>query len=389
MLWKNILTIAFVFLAAAPALANDEIVFFGTRNNGPTRGFYTSHFDSDTGKLTVPEFNARTDSPAYFVITPDSRHLYACNSESNFRGGTNMGGVSAFAIDTATAKLTFLNDTPSGGGDPSYITLDHTGRFVLVANYQGNRTPGEGGTVAVYALKPDGSLGERTAFDQHKGTSIDPDRQKQAYAHSIVVDPSNHFAIVDDLGLDKVFVYRFDDKTGTLTANDPPFASVKPGSGPRHTAFHPSGRVVYVIQEMGSMITAFHWDGDKGTLEKFQEISTLPSDFTGTNTAAEIRVHPSGRFLYATNRGHDSVAMFAIDPRTFELSMTGTVPSAGKTPRNFEFDPLGRWMIVTNHGSDNAVVFSIDQVTGKLTQCGDPVAVTYPFCPRFLPLTRR
>ncbi len=364
--------------------AEDSYVFFGTHNAGPTRGFYLGHFDTENGKLTVPTFDAHSDGCAYFVITADGTHLYTCNAGANFGGAQHMGSISAFGLDPATGKLTLLNQLPSGGEDPSYISLDKTGRFALVANYQGNRVPGEGGTVAVFSIKPDGSFDKQTAFDQHKGTSVDASRQKQAYAHSIIVDPSNKFALCPDLGLDKVFIYRFDENTGALAPNNPPFVAVKPGSGPRHVIFHPNGKIVYVIHEIGSIITAFNWDGTKGTLTPFQEISTLPADFKGTNTCAEVRITPDAKYVYASNRGHDSIAQFTVDPATFKLTFVTTVPSGGKTPRNFEFDPTHRWMVVTNHDSDNAVVFKIDAATGKLSQQGEPVAVTYPFCPRFL-----
>ncbi len=366
----------------------DYYVFFGTHNSGATRGFYLSTFDSKTGALSVPKMDVHSDGCAYYVIAADGKHLYTCNSVMNFGGTQHMGAISAFALDPKTGQLTLLNQKPSGGEDPSYICLDQTGKFALVANYQGNRVAGEGGTIAVFAIQADGSFGERTAFDQHKGTSIDPSRQKQAYAHSIIVDPTNRFAIVCDLGLDKVFVYKFDEKTGTLAPNDPAFATVKPGSGPRHPIFHPNGKIVYVLHEMGSMITAFHWDSDKGALSAFQEISTLPADFKGTSACAEIRISPDGKFVYASNRGDDSIAEFSVDPESFKLTMVGTTKSGGKTPRNFDWDPTATWMIVSNHDSDNAVVFKRDAATDRLTQTGAPIAVTYPLCPRFLPITK-
>lgn len=373
-------------MPAMRARAAEYDVFFGTQSAGPTKGLSMAHFDSDTGKLTKPEMNVHADAPAYYVFTADGKFLYTCNAIANFGGAQHMGAVSAFAVDPKTKKLTLLNQLPSAGDDPSYISLDKTGRFALVANYNGNKVAGEGGTVAVFSIKPDGSFGERTALDQHKGTSINASRQGQAYAHSIITDPSNKFALSPDLGVDKVYIYRFDEKTGALTPNDPAFVTLKPGSGPRHIVFHPNGKIVYVIQEMGSMITAFTWDGQKGALTPFQEISTLPADFTGTSTCAEIRVSPNEKYVYASNRGHNSIAQLAIDPQTFKLTLLRTVPSGGNTPRNFEFDPTGKWMVVTNHGSNNAVVFSIDPATGQLAQKGDPVAVDYPFCPRFFPL---
>ncbi len=362
-----------VFLASvAASRAADLFVYFGSHRSGPGIGFSLAHFDTDTGALTKPEFLLAAVSPAFFVIHPDGRRLYTCNSGS-------PGGVSACEIDPHTGRLTVLNKMPAGGGDPSYISLDRTARFALTANYNG-------GSIAVFALKPDGSLGDRTAFVQHTGSSVNPQRQTKPYAHSIVVDPANRFALVADLGVDKVFVYRFNEKDGTLQPNDPPFATVAPGSGPRHVKFHPNGRWVYAINEIASTVTGFNWNPTNGTLTEFQTISTLPEDFKGASTGAEIEVHPNGKFLYGSNRGHDSLAVFAIDQQTGRLAPVEHVSSDGKTPRNFAFDPTGKWILCSNHGSDNAVVFRVDENTGRLKQTGEPVAVPYPFCERFLPV---
>jgi 6-phosphogluconolactonase len=331
-----------------------------------------ARFDTDTGALTSPRLDVEAVQPAFFVIHPDGRHLYTCNSGS-------PGGISAYAIDPKTANLTRINGVPSGGDDPSYVCLDHTARFALVANYNS-------GNIAAFALQPDGSIGARTAFVQHTGRSINPQRQTHAYAHSIIVDPTNHFALAADLGVDKLFVYRFDDRTGALTPNDPPFAAVTPGSGPRHVTFHPNGRWVYLINEMGCTVTAFNWDSARGALAEFQTVPTLPADFKGANTCAEILVHPNGKFLYASNRGHDSIVVFAIDAASGRLTALEHVPTQGRTPRNFAFDPTGRWIICTNQDSNNAVVFRVDDATGRLTQTGKPVPVPSPFCERFLPV---
>ncbi|MEO7412207.1 MAG: lactonase family protein [Opitutaceae bacterium] len=359
-----------MLLQTFPANGAEMFVYFGSHRSGPGRGFSLARFDTDTGVLTKPEFLLEAKEPAYFVIHPDGRHLYTCNS------GT-PGGVSAYTIDPRTGALTLLNRQLAGGGDTSYLTLDRTNRFALVANY-------DGGNIAAFALKPDFSLGDWTAFVQHTGKSINPQRQTHAYAHSIITDPSNRFVLVADLGVDKVFVYRFDQNTGSLKANDPAFVSVAPGSGARHVKFHPNGRWVYLINELASTVTGFDWDGDRGTLAEFQTVSTLPAGFTGTSTCAEVEVHPNGKFLYGTNRGHDSLAAFAIDPANGRLTAIQHVPSGGKTPRNFAFDPTAKWIVCTNHNSDNAVVFRVDAETGKLTQHGEPVSVPAPFCERFL-----
>jgi len=354
-------------LALFPAAAADMFVFFGTHTAGPGHGFSVSHFDSDSGVLTKPVYLVDAPAPAFFFIHPDGKHLYTVNSP---------GFVSAYAVDTATAHLTLINQQPCPG-DPSYISLDKTCRYVFVANY-------EGGNFAVYALKPDFSIGERTALVQHTGSSVNPQRQKHAYPHSIRIDPANRFVLVPDLGLDKLFVYRFNERDGTVVPNDPPFAKVAPGSGPRHMVFHPNGRWVYLVNEMGSTVILFDWDSARGALTELQTVSTLPADFKETNNCAEIDVHPNGKFLYASNRGHDSLAVFAIDAGTGRLTLVERVPTQGKLPRNFAFDPTAHWLVVTNHGSDNAMVFRVDESTGKLTPKGEPVSVPSPFCERFL-----
>lgn len=356
---------------AGPALAADLFVYFGSHGKGPNIGFSLAHFDTETGRLTTPVFLQEAVAPAYFIIRPDGKRLYTCNSDP----GSSVG---AYAIDPVTARLTFLNQKPSGGGDPSYVSLDATGRYLMVANYLG-------GSIAVFALQPDGSIGERTAFVQHTGASVNPSNQTRAHAHSIRVDPTNRFVLVADLGVDKVFVYRLDPKIGALQSNDPAFASVAPGAGPRHTAFHPNGRYVYLINQMGGSIVRFGWDSNRGALTQFETISTLPEGAQVTSTgAAEIAIHPSGKFLYATNRGHNSVAVFSVQPETGRLTPIQHISTQGKTPRNCEFDPAAKWLLVTNQDSNNAVVFRIDQKTGRLTQAGQPVPVPAPFCERFL-----
>jgi 6-phosphogluconolactonase len=357
-----------VALALLPAAAADLTVYFGTHTAGPGKGFSVSHFDTVTGILSKPEFLLETPAPAYFVIAPGGRRLYACNS---------TGFVSAYSIDPATPQLKLINQKPSGGGDPSYISLDRTGRYVFVANY-------DGGNIAAWALEPDGSLGERTAFVQHRGSSVNPQRQSHAFAHSIRVDSTNRFVLVADLGLDKLFVYKFNVKDGSLAANDPPFAKAAPGSGPRHVVFHPNGRWVYLITEMGNTIMLFDWDPRRGALSEVQTVSTLPKTFQGVSTCAEIQVHPSGRFVYASNRGPDSIAVFSVDGKTGRLTLIQDVQSGGDTPRNFDMDPTAHWLLVTNHGSNTAMVFRIDQQTGRLTPTGQPLDVPSPFCPRFL-----
>jgi 6-phosphogluconolactonase len=238
----------------------------------------------------------------------------------------------------------------------------------------------------VFAIMPDGSLGAQTGFDQHAGTGPDKDRQEGPHAHCVITDPAGHFALCTDLGNDKIYVYRFDATTGKITPNTPAFGMVKPGFGPRHLIFNPNGKVLYCINEMGSSVTAFNWDGAKGTLTEFQTITTLPADFKAFNKDAEIIFSPDGKFLYASARGHDAIAVFAVDAATGALSLVQDVPAGGKTPRYYSFDPTGKWIICGHQDSNTAVVFSVDAATGKLTQHGNPIAVPGPICIRYLPV---
>ena len=368
-----------LYLAAVLAVAGghgsqaaDMFVYFGTHRAATNAGFSLARFNPDTGELSKPEFLLPALAPAFFEIHPDGRYLYTCNA-------TSAGEVSAYEIEPHTGALTWLNSCPSGGGEPSYLSLDQTARYGLVANY-------DGGNLAVFALKADGSLGGRTAFAQHTGSSVDPRRQTRAYAHSILAAPDNRFVLGADLGVDKIYVYRFNSQDGSLKANDPACVRIAMGSGPRHLKFHPNGRWVYVLNEISSTVVGFNWNAETGTLGEFQTASTLPADYFGVNTAAEISVHPNGKFLYASNRGHDSLAVFAIDPQSGWLKLVEHISCGGKLPRNFTFDPTGKWILCCNHGSDNAVVFRVDGTTGRLTQNGPAVPVPYPFCARFLPV---
>jgi 6-phosphogluconolactonase len=366
-----------VSLAALPAMAGDLVVLFGSQVPGPDKGFSIAHFDTETGALTRPELLLAAQSPVYFVIHPDGKHLYTCNSIGKTQDQPG-GGVSAYSIDPKTAHLTFINQKNTGGIGPAYVSVDHTGRFCLIANYGA-------GSVSVFAIEPDGSLGARTAFDQHTGSSVNPDRQKAPHAHSIRLDLSNRFALVPDLGVDKVYIYRFNSDDGSLAPNDPPFAALPPGSGPRHIAFHPNGKLIYVSNEIANTVAAFAWDSDKGQMTELQTISSLPADYKGSDTCAEIGVRPDGKFLYVSNRGSDTVGVFSIDD-SGRLTPVQQIPTQGKVPRNFELDPSGKWIILTNQMGDTTVVYRIDEASGRLTQVGDPIPIKNPFCPRFFEL---
>jgi 6-phosphogluconolactonase len=378
-----ILLFALVLLTLLTAAAESKgkyIFYVGTytAEGSKSRGIYAYRFDADTGQITSLGLAAETINPSFVALHPNGRFLYAVNEVQNYKG-PNSGGVSAFSIDRATGTLTFLNEVPSRGADPCYITLDKTGKYVLVANYTG-------GSIAVFPVLEDGKLGEASAFLQHTGHGTNPARQEKAHAHSIDLSPDNRFAMVDDLGLDQLFVYKFDSANGSLTPNDPPFARLDPGAGPRHFALSPSGRFAYVVAEMHSTVTVFSNNGKTGTLVPLQTISALPKDFTGQNDDAEIQMHPSGKFLYASNRGSDTITIFAIDPGKGTLTPVAYTSTQGKIPRSFEIDPTGKFLFAANQKSDNVVVFRIDGKTGRLTPTGQVLEVGSPVCVKFLKL---
>jgi 6-phosphogluconolactonase len=355
---------------------NNLYVYFGTASKGPGKGFSLSLFDTNTGNLSTPKLNIEAVSPAFFAIDKNGEYLYTTNEVDAMKDQPG-GAISAYKIDQGTGNLTLLNQQPSGGAGPCHISLDAAGKYVFVANYNG-------GNFSVYSIEKDGKLGKQTAFMQHSGSSVHPQRQTKPHTHCIKSDPSNRFVLVTDLGTDKLFVYRFNQKNGSIQPNNPPYSSPAPGSGPRHFAFHTSGKWVYLLNELSSSVTVYAWENNKGQLTELQTLGTLPTDFNGTNTAAEIAVHPNGKFLYCTNRGHNSIALFSIDTNTGKIEFVERYSSQGKIPRNFCIDPSAKWMIVTNHGTNNAAVFKIDPETGKLTYTENSVTVPNPFCIQFL-----
>ncbi len=363
---------------AAPAPQEKYIFYVGTYTEDGTnsKGIYAYGFDPKTGEVAPLGVAAETTNPSFVALSPNGRFLYAVNEVGNYKG-PNSGGVSVFSVDHASGKLTFLNEVATRGADPCYITVDKMGKFVLVANYTG-------GSVAVFPVLADGKLGEASAFVQHTGKGTNPERQEGPHAHSIDLSPDNRFAYVDDLGLDELLVYKFDSAKGTLTPNDPPFAKLDAGSGPRHFALSPSGKFAYVISEMGRSVTVFSNDAASGKLQRLQTVSTLPKDFTGRNDDAEIEIHPSGKYLYASNRGNESIAVYAIDPEKGTLALVEIAPTGGKEPRSFAIDPTGRFLFAANQKSDNIVVFRIEEKTGRLSPTGKVLNVPSPVCVKFL-----
>jgi 6-phosphogluconolactonase len=368
---------------ARAAEAGSYLVYIGTYTGPKSQGIYVCRLDPATGTLTTPQLAAETPNPTFLAVNPRPEAaspsaptvLFAANEVG---GGGKGGTVTGYAVDKASGRLTPLNQQSSRGGGPCHLSVDRTGSRVLVANYGS-------GSIAVLPVSADGRLGEATAFIQHTGSSVNPQRQEGPHAHWIDVAPDNRFAFACDLGLDKIMVYDFNRDAGSLVPHEPPSTSIQPGSGPRHLAFHPSGRFAYLINEMSNTVTGFTYDAGKGALKEFQTLTTLPKDFDGQSSTAEIEVHPSGRFLYGSNRGHDSIAVYAINPRNGRFGLLENHPTLGKTPRNFAVDPTGRWLLAANQGSDSVVVFGIDPKTGRLKPTGQTVSVGAPVCIRFVP----
>jgi len=350
-------------------------VYVGTYTSGESRGIYRFRLDPATGEVSDLELAAETVNPSFLALHPDGRFLYAVSEVSSFEG-EETGAISAFRIDPDSGQLNLLNQIPSGGTGPCYLTTDSGGRFVLAANYGG-------GTVSSTEILPDGSLGRMLSRIQHQGSGTYPGRQGRPHAHSIRLDPSENFAVAADLGADKLFIYRVNTDTGALEPRQPPDFSMPAESGPRHLAFHPNMSVIYVINELASTISVIE-NRDFRSFREIQRVSTVPDGTTGKNWTAEVLVHPSGRFLYGSNRGHDSIAAYSINPATGRLTMIGTTPTGGKTPRNFTIDPNGRYLLAANQHSSNITVFAIDPQSGGLQDTGHRIDVPNPVCIRFL-----
>jgi 6-phosphogluconolactonase len=384
--WVLLLLSPVTVSAAKDSPKGKYLLFVGTYTEKESKGIYAYRFDAASSALTPLGLAAETTNPSFLAIDPSRRFLYAVNEVPKYKGG-NSGAVSAYAIDLENSdrqngdrhngKLSLLNEVASRGADPCYIAFDKTGKYALVANYTG-------GSVAVFPVRPDGHIGEYSAFVQHAGSSVNHERQEGPHAHWIETTPDNRFAIAVDLGLDELLVYRFDEQTGSLTANNPPYAKLDPGAGPRHLAFHPNGKFAYVVNELQSSITAFTYDASRGALHALKTVSTLPEGFSGSNNTAEIQVHPSGKFLFASNRGHDSIAVFSIDSNTGALTLVDRFPTLGKTPRNFEIDPTGSRLLVANQDTGNIVVFRIDPNSGRLTTTGQTLHIPSPVCLKFM-----
>ncbi|UCH24812.1 MAG: lactonase family protein [Trueperaceae bacterium] len=340
--------------------------------DGKSRGIHTCRFDSSTGELISVEVTPGIVNPSYLTLDPECRTLYA-TQETDY---AQDPALFAYRVDPASHGLQYLNHQPAHGSLPCHVATDQTGRFVVVANYGS-------GSVPVYPVLEDGSLGPASQILQHQGSSVDRERQEGPHAHAAVFDQENRYVFVADLGLDKVMVYAFDPEKGALSPHDPPSAPLHPGAGPRHLAFHPSGRFCFVINELDTTLTLFAYD--RGVFTSLQTLSTLPPGSYPGSSCAAIRVSPSGRFVYGSNRGHDSVAIFSFDEATASLAPVGHEPTLGQTPRDFAIDPTGTFLLAANQDSDTVVTFRIDENTGRLQPTGHVAEVPSPVCLTFFP----
>lgn len=343
-----------------------HLVFLGTYTRTGSRGIYAVRLDSDTGALSTPALVAETANPAWITFSPDRKFLYAIHESAaqavGYEVDSNGPALKPLARDAA---LIARKASP-----PSHLAVDATGRVLLAANYRD-------GYVAAMAIRADGTLGE-PSLTPHSGRGTHPTRQERPHPHSVTLSPDNRFVVVCDLGVDKIFSYALDAKAATVRPAEPPFVTTDAGAGPRHFKFGPGGRHAYAINELANTVTAYAYDAARGALSPIQTVPTLPKDFTGQNTTAEIRVHPNGRFAYGSNRGHDSIAVFAIDQTSGRLSMVEVIPSGGKTPRNFAFSPDGKWLLCAHQDSDNLASFRVDPTSGRLTRMAH--TATVPMC---------
>lgn len=367
-----------VLLSSGPVAAQRYRVFFGTYTGGESQGIYTCTFDSRTGEAGDVVLAAATDQPSFIALHPSGRYLYAVNETVDDQG-QKSGGVSAFAVDAESGELTLLNRQLARGGAPCHLNCSSDGKFVLVANYVG-------GNCSTLAINDDGTLEPAGCVIQHQGSSVNAARQEGPHAHSINLDSTEHYAVTADLGTDRLYVHGFDAASGELSVRPDAELTCPPGSGPRHFAFHPDGRHAFVIQELDSTLGVLRWSAEKGTFDYLGVHSTLPEDDATPNSTAEVVVHPSGKWIYGSNRGHNSLAIFRWMPEIEDVELIANQSTLGEVPRNFAIEPTGRFLLAANQESGSVVIFAIDPETGKLAE-RQRLAVPKPVCVRFLPLT--
>ena len=353
------------------------LVYVGTYTRSWSEGIYVYRLDLSSGALRCVSKVTGVENPSFLALHPHGAYLYSVN-ESVERADHSGGAVSAFAIDSQTGKLAFLNEQPSQGTYACHLSIDETGRWVLVANY--------GGSLTVLPVRPDGGLGQAVDLVEYRLAGISLGQEKVSHVHSVILDPAKLFTLVADAGLDRIMIYQLDPTLGKLRPQRKSWVEVTPGAGPRHMDFHPNGRYLYVINETDSTVSLFAYDQSDGSLRELQKISTLPQGFRGTNHCADIHVHPSGRFVYGSNRGHDSIAMFAVDGETGGLTCFGQEPTQGRTPRNFAIDPTGTFLLAANQDSDSIITFRIDRQSGRLMPTEHVAQVPMPVCVQMPPL---
>jgi len=354
--------------------AAKSLVFIGTYTEGSdSEGIYAFRIDDESGELDRVETAGISTNPSFLALHPKKNLLFAVGETRDFNG-TSSGSIASFEIEPASGKLTEINRVSSSGGSPCHLFVDRAGKHVLVANYHG-------GNVAVVSIGDDGALGQRCAFIQHEGSSVNKARQQSPHAHSINLDHANRRAFAADLGTDELVIYDYDKEAGTLERSGA--VEVAPGSGPRHLAIRPDGDFVYLLNEIKSTLDVIRYDGETGACEIVQTISTLPADYSGNNGTAEVQINPDGRFLYASNRGHDSLACFRIDAGSGKLTLIEIEPTGGRAPRNFGIHPSGKFIIVANQNSDSLKVFAIDQTSGELEDTGNGASCPKPVCVTF------
>ena len=353
----------------------ETYLYVGTYTSGGSKseGIYILRFDAETGKVTRHKTVRGVEEPSFLAVDPRGKYLFAVN-ETLEHEGRKSGAVSSFAIDGGGGALAFVNKQPSMGGAPCHLTTSRDGKFVLVANYVG-------GNVTVLPVGRDGALGKVIDLEQHSGSGPNKERQESAHAHSIILDGAGRYAFANDLGIDRVMIYKFDARNGKLSPNtDQAHYQTRPGAGPRHFKFHPSGKYAFVINELDMTISSLAYDPAKGTLREVHTVSTIPDGYSGENTCADLHVHPDGKFVYGSNRGHDSIVAHRFDAAAGRLELIEHVPTGGKTPRNFVIDPAGKFLLVANQRSDSIVTFSIDRESGRLKPTGQVANVPSPVC---------
>jgi 6-phosphogluconolactonase len=354
---------------------DEQLLYVGTyTEDGRTDGIHLVRMDTRSGKLRLVSSVNAGPNPSFLTLHPNGRVLYAVNEVDKYNGKAS-GAVSAFAIASDTGALTRRNEQPSEGGGPCFVSVDRSGRVVLVANY-------DGGSVALLPIEADGSVAPASQVVKHTGKGPNADRQEAAHAHCIIADPSNRFALSADLGADRVFVYRLDVEGKSLRHVEGGDGVMRPGAGPRHIAFHPTLPLVFVANELDSTVATLRFDAERGALTPLDVHSTVPAKWTGTNYPADIHIAPSGRTLYVSNRGHNSLAVFSVSS-SGALALEQVVSTDGDWPRNFTLDPTGRWVLVANQKSGSVVVFSRDQKSGRLTPTRERIALPSPVCLRF------